>query len=503
MSTSRLLYLNTHHLSAYAWQNGKLRLENSFEKTEEGFNSFSEYLRSHASSTYSLLANVAEEGHVQETIPFLRGKDRETLLTRKIGQHFSGTSLVLTVSLGYEKSKRKNEKVLISALTNPAHFEPWLSRILLTETRLAGIFSTAQLGGILLQKLGRGKGRCILLTAQDHSIRESYLVDGLPVFSRMVPLVDSSIAGIAGSFVAEAEKLYQYLIGQRQISRGETVPVYTVAHPLAVSAIEKAIQNQEHLEFLVIDSHMAADKLGLRTPIIDSSSEHLLLHLLATAPPKIQFADQPLRRIHLLERTRQALITFGVIALVVGSLFTIAEMYQAHVLNEESQALSSKESDLNWRYQEISATFPQLGIDNETLRRITNRHTNLSHQQLLPDAAFVRVSKALSEIPAVQLENIEWKVVSGSSPQGESGQAREITTLRGIIRSGQNATPREILSIFERFIALLGDDEASTVRVQHRPFELESGSTLRGGDSENLINTPRQFTIEIARDIKP
>jgi hypothetical protein len=56
-----------------------------------------------------------------------------------------------------------------------------------------------------------------LLTLQDHSIRESFLVDGQTLFSRMAPLTDSSIAGIASSFAAEAGKLHQYLVANARL----------------------------------------------------------------------------------------------------------------------------------------------------------------------------------------------------------------------------------------------------------------------------------------------
>ncbi|QKV57678.1 MAG: hypothetical protein HT580_10960 [Dechloromonas sp.] len=64
----------------------------------------------------------------------------------------------------------------------------------------------------------------MLLTYQDHSIRESYLLDGQPLFSRMVPLFDSSIAGIASRLAAESLKLHQYLASQRLIRRSEPIP---------------------------------------------------------------------------------------------------------------------------------------------------------------------------------------------------------------------------------------------------------------------------------------
>lgn len=504
MTTHRLLYLNTHRLSAYTWRQGRLFPESVFEISDAGLNTFTQYLQDHPKSRFSLLANVAEEGHILESIPFLRGRDRAALITRKISQHFSGTSLTAAISLGYEKNKRKNEKLLISALTNPSHFEPWLSRIKSAEAPLVGVFTTAQLGGQLLKKLGFGKGRCLLLTLQDHSIRESYLIDGQALFSRMAVITDSSIAGVASSFSAEAGKLHQYLIGQRQVGRDETLPVFIIAHPSAIPAIEKACPNREHLDFSIVDSQLAAKKLGSHTPPEDSHSEYLFLHLLATAAPSQQFASEPLRHDYHLTQIRQGLIATGLIAVIAGSLVTTKKIYEAHTLRNESHALLAAESDLNWRYQEISSTFPQLGIDNETLRRITNRHVDLSRQQRLPSETYINISRALNQVSAVFIESIEWKVeLSGASTTKGIQGDQEVTVVRGAIRAENSATPRQILGIFEQFITLLERDSASAIHVQHQPFELKSENPLRGGDNEDGNGTPREFMIEIVRKIVP
>jgi hypothetical protein len=247
------LYLNTHRLSAFYWQKGSLLSEGIFENNEQGWDLFGQFLANHADDRFALLVNVAEEGHAHETIPFLRGADRQTLITRKISQHFLGSPLATATSLGYEKTQRKNEKLLLSALTNPAHFEPWLQRLRSAEVALSGIYSLSQLGGLLLKKLGLASDRCLLLSMQDHSIRSSYLANGHAHFSRMSPLTDSSIAGIASAFATESGKLHQYLIGQRLIGRDETLPVFIVAHPLALPALEKTCQDRGQLRFSLID----------------------------------------------------------------------------------------------------------------------------------------------------------------------------------------------------------------------------------------------------------
>ncbi|MBL8429840.1 MAG: hypothetical protein JNJ95_08130 [Dechloromonas sp.] len=499
----RLLYLNTHRMSAYTWHQGNLRAEGVFENDEDGLTQFAEYLCEQRDSQFSLLANVAEEGHALETIPYLRGNDRQTLVTRKLGQHFLGTPLSTAVSLGYEKSQRKNEKLLLSALTNPAHFDPWLRRISEAEAPLAGIYTVAQLGGQLLKKLGQDSSRCLLLTLQDQSIRETYLVDGHAHFSRMAPLSDSSIAGIASAFAAEAGKLHQYLIGQRLIGRDEALQAFIVAHPLTIPAIEKACPEHSPLSFTLLDSHAAANKLKLQTLPADNRSELLLLQLLATARPAQQFATDAHRHHFRLSQIRHGLIAAGLIALLGGVLIAAKETYDAQNLRTETADLLASEADLNQRYREISATFPQLGLDNDSLRGLTTRYGELIAQQRQPAPSYRMVSQALDRMPAISLDAIEWK--NGWNPQSTAAvtaSAMDITTVRGTIRL-ERATPRQTLAVLDQFVDALRADPANTVKVEQRPFDIESGRALRGGDGLDEDSKPRQFVIEITRSVAP
>jgi hypothetical protein len=501
--SSRLLYLNTHHLSAFAWQGGRLQPEGVFAGDDEGQQRFAEYLAGHRGSQFSLLANVAEESHLQELIPFLRGQDRQALIARRIGQHFQGTSLAAVVSLGYEKTQRKNERVLLSALTNPAHFAPWLQAIDRAEAPLAGIYTIAQLGGLLLKKIGQPVARCLLLTLQDQSIRESYLVDGHTHFSRVAPLTDSSIAGIARSFAAEAGKLHQYLIGQRLIGRDETLPAFILAHPLSIPAIENACPEHGRLDFTIIDSHAAAARLKLHTPPEDNRSDQLFLHLLATAPPGQQFAGEAPRHHFRLAQIRHGLIAAGLVTLLGGALFAAKNTVDAHTLRDEAGRLKAEAADLNRRYQEISATFPQLGIDNDSLRRLTGRYGELLRQQRQPGPAYAQVSRVLDRMPAIVLEGIDWKIGQNlPSTVALAADSPEITTVRASIRL-ERADTRQILAVFEQFVDALKTEPGVTVRVLQRPFDVESGTALRGGDGIDEAVQTRPFAIEILRSSAP
>ncbi len=102
MTTHRLFYLDTHGLTAYIWRQGRLHAEGSFTDSDDGLLAFSHYLARWHNSRFALLANVAEEGHVLETIPFLSHGDRQALIARKIGQHFMGSPLATAAMVDKE-----------------------------------------------------------------------------------------------------------------------------------------------------------------------------------------------------------------------------------------------------------------------------------------------------------------------------------------------------------------------------------------------------------------
>ncbi|MBU3696478.1 hypothetical protein [Dechloromonas sp.] len=505
MISRRLLYLNTHRLSAFVWQAGKLTQEGVFDNDDHGRSAFASYVASHRHSHFSLLANVAEEGHVIETIPFLQGKDRETLIRRKIGQHFLGTPLATSASLGFEKTKRKNERVLLCALTDPTHFEPWLSRLAQSGAPLKGIYSVAQLGGRLLKKLAVTHERCLLLTLQDHSIRESFVVNGKALFSRMAPLPDSSIAGIASSFSAESGKLHQYLIGQRHIGHDDRMPVVIVAPPSALPAIEKACLADGRLDFTLLDNTEAARQLKLQRTPEDCRCEALFLHLLATNPPSQQFASSTHRHDYDLSRLRFLLLAGGLVTLLGGSLFAAKQLYDARQLRDEAVQQQAIEADLAARYREITATFPQIGVDNDSLRTLTDRYRQLRSQQTLPADAYRHLGQALAATPAIELTGLDWKIGpnSASTAGRTSAGAVEITTVRGNIVPPPGSTTRQLLVDFDQFLALLRENTAVTINVIKAPIELESSQPLRGGDNEQESAVPRAFVLEILRNHAP
>ena len=192
MSARRILYLSNHQMSVFSWQGSSVHGEGNFDPSAQGIAAFAEYVAANPKCIYTLLVNFPEEGFQLESIPFLQGTDRDAVITRKLSQLFYTTPYTAAVSLGHEKTRRKDEKLLLTALTAADALSPWISTLREARAALAGVYSLPFLGEALLKKLKITDERCILLTLQDQSIRETYFERGRLHFSRLTPLINTA-----------------------------------------------------------------------------------------------------------------------------------------------------------------------------------------------------------------------------------------------------------------------------------------------------------------------
>lgn len=512
MPARRLLYLNGHQLSAYHWQAGVLIAEGSFDAGNVGSLPFAGYLAQHSKSIFSILANVSEEGFHIETIPFLRGGDRRAIIARKLGQLFFNVSLSASLSLGHQKSRRKDERILLAAFTNHELFAPWLAAMANAEVALAGIYSLPLLGPLLLKKLGVARDPCLLLSIQDQSIRQSYLENGELHFSRLTPLTNSSIGGIAQTFASEAAKLQQYLVSQRLIGRQQPLVAYLLAHANTRKAIESSCIDSDTLVFAILDIEESARLCGLKALPENTHCEPLFLNLLATDPPRSQFADDELRHNYHLWLLRAVLRGTAAVLLLGCLLLSGKLLVDTQRLKQEVEVLQAETALASRRYADIVKTFPPIPTTNEALRQVIDRYLELERNSTSPDALYREISRALEDVPAVELDAIDWQVsdalasrpasASDSPNSGPAPAASESAVVRGTVRLGADSNPRQILAVFNRLVDALKSNSKLLVEVQQQPFDVESGKSLKGGSAAADEQLPRAFEVQIRRNIE-
>ncbi len=520
MPHRRLLYLDASRLVASRWSAGALHEEARFVPDSPGLAAFAEYVARHGrDSNFYLMANLAEEGFLLEALPHTQGSDRSALLARKLGQYFFGSTLVTAISYGREKEGRRDEKFLFAALTRPQVLEPWLAVMRSAEARLAGIHSIPLLGNALVSKIAPSQAQCLLVSITSAGIRQSYFEKGLIKFSRLSPLTTTDPQEIAGSCAAEAAQIYQYLLGQRLLSRGVPLPVIALAHPMHADAFRQRCANTEILQVDIRDLHSTCAACGLKTLPPDSGSETLFLHLMAQSPPRDQFAPQEERRFFRLWQMRTGLLKTGAAALIGCLLFATHQAADVFELRSSADALRQDAEIDQRKYAEVQSTFPPMPTSKENLRAVINGFETIDKRSVPPEAMYLSISRALREIPRIELERILWHL--GSNPEeglpsatdGRASQPAEAAAdkgssamyatavIHGMLPASMLNDQRGQLETVNAFAKALQKDASLKVSIRRMPFDIESGKSLKSSaETVEVAGQPR-FLIQIVRKL--
>ena len=513
MNPRLVLYLTARQMTASRWIDGQHRSDGTFANDEAGHRQFAAYLRQHPTAVYRLLVNIADEHFRIETLPRLSRRDRQTVIARKLRQNFRAARLSTSLSLGHEKTARKDERVLLAALDNPSLLTPWLRAMETTEIALAGIYSLPFLAPTLLSSLSISERHCLVLTQQDHSLRQSYLDNGQVHFSRLTPLPDpSDDEAIVAAFFREATELHQYLCRQRIIERTQSLSAHIVVRPQLGSRL-RALGAGDLVGSCHFVVHELNDCTRTRpfispTPLRDEES--LFLHLVACTPPLIQFADASLRHTFQLRALRRLLTGTGAMIWLVGLSLCAVLQFKALSLRQETGQLQEAAALARERHAQIVGSFPALPLGNSALRCIVDQYTGFERRSPSPLALYLSISRALDTVPGIELDRIEWTNVAlhdeDPAVRRDRGSAkpladRQVATLHGTVRPEHGATPRQVLQVFELFASALRTDSALQVDVQSQPFDIDPGKTYKNEDARNDKLPARPFALQIARRI--
>ncbi len=493
MPQNRLLFLDGNRLAAYHWQRGKLLAEGEFIHDNAGIKAFALYLAGHDGSLFSILADVTEEGFQLEEIPYVGGKDRTSLLQRRLTQYFYGTPYTLATSLGREKTGRRDEKILFAALTQPRHFQPWLDAMRQSGAQLAGIYSAPVALASLLENKHATKGPQLVLSISRSGVRQTFFNDGKLHFSRLTVLATGAMEEAAIACAIEAKKIYQYLVGQRLVKRGAVLAVNVLVHPAQASAIQAHCKATAELNFVFIDLLEEAKRAKLNTPLPDSRCELLLLHQLIHRPPAHQFAPANERHFYRLWQLRfgltaAALVFFSACLLYSGKLYV-----DSHRLNGRTTQLMNETSNDRSKYAVALDALPRIPIATEDMRALVNRFEELEARSPLLEAIYFPLSRALDATPGINIQRIDWKASAKPSdadapaaialkqaPLTVDGSYFAIADIDAQLPLAIANDHRAMLQTVNQLLAELGKDTTIRVQMTQMPFDVESGKTIKG-----------------------
>lgn len=495
MPSRRLLFIDASSMTAYRWQSGRLHVEGEFPAEPAGVAAFGEYIGRERGSVFHLLTDFAEEGYQVETVPYVRGSDRTALIKRKLVQYFFGTPLALALSLGRSSEGRRDERLLLTALTRSDQIEPWLDAFHTAQGQLAGIYSLPIVSTQLTPLLGVTAPHFLLISITRGGLRQTLYEEGRLAFSRVTALATGSIDEMAITCAAESEKMYQYMAGQRLILRGSRLTTLVLTHPAQLGVFREMCSDTTSIHFEFVDLLTLSKKIGLHTPPTDTHADALFLHLMARQPPREQFAPESDRHHYRLGQLRFGLRTAGFVILASALIFAFRMAIDYYSVSQRSADIAAQTLQDRQRYQSMLDSLPKVPISNDALRALVSRYDKVHAAAAGPEPTYILISQALQASPRVDVKRIDWQRDTGKDAKGT-----ETAEMQATLPLGLAGDHRAQLAAVDGFVAQL---QARKLQVQtlKMPFDAESTKSLKSTlDTAAQAQAP-QFILRITRSL--
>lgn len=494
MSARQFLYLTADGLRWYQMDAGQAVLQERFAADEDGVAAFGRQLaRQPRSMQYAVLVDVAEEGFNFELLPSTRGRDRAAMLSRKLGQQFYGSPYTAALSLGREKQGRRDERVLLSALTRPAQIEPWIGTLISAKVRVRGVHSAPFLLDRIMARARLPVSSYLLVNFTPAGVRQTYFNQGRLRFSRLAGGHDLSFEQQLAQAGEEIRKTLAYLAGQRMTRRGETLPVVGLVAADQYDAFAKGIADGGELASSLAETGHLRGSYGVpegRGGNADSLT--LLLDALGTEPQCVQIGGEPVLRYQQIHQIRTGLYLAALAILLGGAGIAGLAAFESASVEREISDLKRLVSSENGRYEALMQRLPPLPAPDKELRRVVDEVDGIEAGRVAPLAIYQAVSGALEQLPELTLEALEWR--SGEAPEGDT----VTVTARLALPSGMSGDQRSLIETSERFVGELARVTGQTVRLTRRPVLIRSNETLRMRDGEEGASrtSPPVFEVE-------
>lgn len=487
----RLFYFTGYRLSVLHWKGRQLVGSSSFEPTNSGLNKFRQYLQQTENMPGKLFVDVIEEDFRNEVIPHVGSKDRKSVISRLVDRYYrSSGKFTYSEIIGRQKTGRKDDIVLIGAMTNPQLVQPWLSILDECEVPLSGVWTLPLVSRKLLKTIGASKGVVLLISQQVNSnVRQTLFRNGKLVSSR-TSIINQDINNITefGKLAApEVERTIEFLRAQSLVSDNEVIDLHIIG------ADEQAISLQQ--SFLADDSQTVTihtvsginKKLGLQDAgkrFSDSIFAWLCLNKKISSSH--YGASSLFTRYHN-KLAANALYAASLLVVVGGVLMTQSYISDAKEMEKSTTLLQQEGKDFKQMYDGKFKDFEKVFQNAGVMSSAVDLAERISRNGMTSPLDFlIGLSRILAQDDShdVTIDKIEWQAVNQNEKSKELTVANftsKLPVLHKAVVSGRIDSPdndyRGSSEKIQQIITFLQDSErVEAVNVLKMPVDLRSES---------------------------
>jgi len=414
----RLFYFTGYRLSVLHWKGHALIGSSSFEPTDEGLEKFRSYLQQTENIPGKFLVDVIEEDFRSETIPHVRGRDRKAVVNRLLDRYYrSSQEYSYSEIIGRTKKGRKDDIVLLGAMTNPLLIRPWLTIIEECEVPLSGIWTLPIVSKNLLKTIKAGSDVVLLVSQQVNSnVRQTLFRDGKLMSSRQSIINQDmkDISGIGELAAPEVSRTIDFLRAQNLVGANETINLHIIGSDEQLVSLEQHFKADEKQ---TVNIHRISDlhkKLGI-TGVGEKFSDGIFawLSLRQGALRSHYGPEKAFYRYHN-KLAAAALYAFSLLVIIVGVLMTEANISDA--FEYERSIFLLKQEENNYReiyskkFKDFEGVFQNAGVMNSAVDLSERIKLN---SDTSPLDFLISLSKMLEgENGDLHIDKIEWEAIN-------------------------------------------------------------------------------------------
>ncbi|MGR8946409.1 MAG: hypothetical protein ACU84Q_00060 [Gammaproteobacteria bacterium] len=520
LSNKRTLFVSADRATVYQTRGGAIEHAYVFSADEFGRQQFGRYLEETAKSPLYVMVDVVEEEYRQDVIPHVRGSDRRSVLERKHARLFRGTKYCHSIIQGREGEGRKDDKVLLTAITNAEIVSSWVDVAAAAKAPVAGIYSLPILSQHMLKKIGATGNNVLLISMQSGSgLRQTFFRDKQLKISRLAQMPKIGSAPYAAHLMGELEKLRRYLNSLALISNDGPLEIYILSHGELLEELETHCRDTEDEKFFLVDTVDLNRRLGVADTFNSIYAEPAFSQLLLDVSPKNHYAVDEETKYYSLHRLRGALYAASALILLGGIAWSGFNFLQAVSLKQQALDAAEKADFYQVRYEAAREGLPPTPVEPQQIKTAVEVVERLSHYKSSPLEILTILSRSLTEHPETQIQRIRW--ISSLDPTAsvdEQARGKIKKTPQTIEASPEyshydiavvdaqlaefDGNFRQAIELVDGLAAKLkAQPNIQSIEVLSYPVDTESGGNLAGIATTNDDKLEANFSLKIVLGI--
>ncbi|MGK0296419.1 MAG: hypothetical protein ACI9XC_000007 [Gammaproteobacteria bacterium] len=435
LAKRRAIFVSAHKLAVYHWHKGDLASSYLFDINDEGKTYFERYLSETPKIPIYLLLDIFEEEFKRDTSPHVYGSDRASIIERKKARLFRDTPYYYYTVQGRETEGRKDDQILLSAVTNPKLITPWIELLEKYQIPLVGINSVPIMTVDMIKLLPDAGDNNLIVSIQSISgLRQTFIGNNQLRVSRLVQLPRYGTEPYGPHIKDEVEKIKRYLNSVRLISSDSSGDNSLNTYFLLGGELLEDMKNEykdsfeEGMHFLDINALLS--KSGSSHQVSSPFSDQLYIHQLLKLKPKNTYALPRERRYNSMRNMRIGMLALSAIMIISSVLWSGYTFMQGVEFRQNTLAAQNKTNFYDVRYKIAREGLPQTPVEAADLKIAVELVDNLQSFKTTPLELIKLISVAMNAYSTVQISGFQW--TSGADPNVNVATGRS-TNNQGVI----------------------------------------------------------------------